>query len=69
MVRDYDTLTDGTLDLAQLSSLSLEVPQERISLLAYTRDGVRVLPLSAGEETLPQLRRLMGVAAPVRRVR
>ena len=34
-----------------------------------TRINLSVLPLSAGEETLPQLRRLMGAAAPVRRVR
>lgn len=34
-----------------------------------TRINLSVLPLSAGEETLPQLRRLMGSVAPVRRVR
>ena len=34
-----------------------------------TRINLSVLPLSAGEETLPQLRRLMGAAAPLRRVR
>ena len=31
--------------------------------------NLSVLPLSAGEETLPQLRKLMGAAAPTRRVR
>ena len=31
--------------------------------------NLSVLPLSAGEETLPQLRKLMGAAAPRRRVR
>ena len=31
--------------------------------------NLSVLPLSAGEETLPQVRRLMGRPAPVRKVR
>jgi len=31
--------------------------------------NLSVLPLSAGEETLPQIRRLMGRLAPRRRVR
>lgn len=34
-----------------------------------TEINLSVLPLSAGEETLPQLRRLMGAMAPRRRVR
>lgn len=34
-----------------------------------TRINLSVLPLSAGEETLPQFRRLMGSLAPLRRVR
>lgn len=34
-----------------------------------TRINLSVLSLSAGEETLPQLRRLMGAHAPARRVR
>ncbi len=34
-----------------------------------TEINLSVLPLSAGEETLPQLRRLMGRLAPRRRVR
>ena len=31
--------------------------------------NLSVLPLSAGQETLPQLRKLMGAGAPVRRIR
>ena len=31
--------------------------------------NLSVLPISAGEETLPQLRKLMGRVAPARRVR
>jgi uncharacterized protein (DUF58 family) len=34
-----------------------------------TEINLSVLPLSAGEETLPQVRRLMGSLAPTRRVR
>lgn len=34
-----------------------------------TEINLSVLPLSSGEETLPQLRQLMGAGAPVRRVR
>jgi hypothetical protein len=34
-----------------------------------TRINLSVLPVSAGEETLEQLRRLMGTAAPRRRIR
>lgn len=34
-----------------------------------TRINLSVLPLSAGEETLPQIRRLMGSLAPMRKVR
>ncbi len=34
-----------------------------------TRINLSVLPLSAGDPTLPQLRKLMGAAPPVRRVR
>jgi hypothetical protein len=34
-----------------------------------TETNLSVLPLSAGEETLPQVRRLMGSMAPRRRVR
>ena len=34
-----------------------------------TEINLSVLPLSAGEETLPQVRRLMGSLAPRRRVR
>ena len=34
-----------------------------------TEINLSVLPLSAAEETLPQLRKLMGAMAPVRRVR
>ena len=41
---------------------------ERI-LRWQTEINLSVLPLSAGEETLPQLRKLMGTTAPVRRVR
>lgn len=39
-------------------------------ILAWQKEiNLSVLPLSAGEETLPQLRKLMGAGAPVRRVR
>ena len=39
-------------------------------ILAWQSEiNLSVLPLSAGEETLPQLRKLMGAGAPVRRVR
>ena len=39
-------------------------------ILAWqTEINLSVLPLSAGEETLPQMRKLLGAGAPVRRVR
>ncbi len=48
-----------------------EYSTNRIERIMQWQTEIRlsVLPLSAGEETLPQIRRLMGTMAPVRRVR
>ena len=47
------------------------VPRGRLEKIQQwqTEINLSVMPLSAGEETLPQVRRLMGSLAPQRRVR
>ena len=56
-----DGLTD---DLVGLSD------QDQKSILEWqTEINLSVLPLSAGEETLPQIRRLLAASTPRRRVR
>ena len=63
------------------AELDLGSASTREAVDAYSRDRIAriyqwqqeinlsVLPLSAGEETLPQIRQLMGRLAPRRRVR
>jgi uncharacterized protein (DUF58 family) len=67
------TVTDGELQIQlevgrdSVRQSILEATQERLKgVFAWTRElGVPVLPLSAAEETAPQLRRLLG-AIPAR---
>ena len=65
MQAEIDFGDDDIFDeISQVSGSRLE----RI-LRWQTEINLSILPLSASEETLPQLRKLMGASAPVRRVR
>jgi uncharacterized protein (DUF58 family) len=59
------------LDSATTREAITAFTQRRLALIRnwQTKINLSVLPLSAGEETLPQIRRLMGQLAPRRRLR
>jgi uncharacterized protein (DUF58 family) len=68
-----DSAMQAELNLASASMRGAvdEYVRERLARIHRWQSEINlsVLPLSAGEETLPQIRKLMGRLAPVRRVR
>ena len=62
---DSADVTGAALDLgANIGWFTVYMARRFAKVLAWERKlGIPILPLSAGEETLPQIRRLLGLAA------